>query len=32
VGRITSEGKGEIYTADGRRLDIEGFDHLRGSD
>jgi len=31
VGRITSEGKGEIYTADGRRLDIGGFDHLKGN-
>ena len=30
VGRITSEGKGEIYTTDGKRLDLEGFDHLKG--
>lgn len=29
VGKITSEGNGEILTPDGGRLDLEGFDHLR---
>ncbi|RTZ69406.1 MAG: thiamine-phosphate kinase [Aquificaceae bacterium] len=29
VGQITAEGKGEIYTPDGRELKAKGFDHLK---
>jgi len=29
VGEITAEGKGEIYTPDGRKLEAKGFDHLK---